>query len=181
MTRHASATAGCRTGTDQLLATRVLACFRDSNLRGVAQFVRFTAILVLFLTAAAKAYTLFQGDTRFSLRDPVLSYLSQRQVLTLAVVFEVILVFALAVVRRPYVWCGLISWASAVFLLYRFGLYLYVGSGLEGCPCLGSVPRLLGVGARQLSTALSFIAVAWLLVSASLFLPLWWAQRKEGI
>ena len=116
--RRADLTAGCHVSTRESLATKLCACFKESCLRGLAQLVRFTAVFGLLFTAAAKTYTLTSGThLRFSLQGPVLFYLSERQVLTLAV----------------------------------------------------------------LSAGLSVVTVAWLVVSALLFMPLWEARRKEGM
>ena len=105
-------------------------------------FLRF-AILSIGGTALAKAITRLVGNKLLLLGDPLFPFLSNWQMLVLAVGFEVSVVCVLIRPLRDTDKLRSILWLCSVFFAYRLGL---VWIGFHGyCRCLGSMSDWLHI------------------------------------
>jgi hypothetical protein len=122
-------------------------------------FVRI-ALGILVITAILKLVSVASEARVLGASDPLLDFLTTRQVLLLAAVFELAVVAAIFVNRNMLTRCGLLLWISAVFVAYRVGL---AAVGFEGyCPCLGALNYGLPMspaGADRLALGLLFFLV----------------------
>ena len=99
-------------------------------------FVRI-AMGALIATALLKLVSVGSEARGLGASDPLFDFLSTRQVLLLAAMFELAVAAALFMNRNLVTRCGLLLWISAVFVAYRVGL---AAVGFEGhCPCLGTL------------------------------------------
>ncbi|MCL4180012.1 MAG: hypothetical protein KJ072_19975 [Verrucomicrobia bacterium] len=99
-------------------------------------FVRI-AMGVLVITAILKLISVASEARGLGASDPLFDFLTTRQVLLLAAMFELGTVVAMVVNRNVLTRCGLLLWISAVFVAYRVGL---AAVGFDGhCPCLGAL------------------------------------------
>ncbi|MCL4180008.1 MAG: hypothetical protein KJ072_19955 [Verrucomicrobia bacterium] len=99
-------------------------------------FVRI-AMGVLVITAILKLFSVASEARGLGISDPLFDFLTTRQVLLLAAMFELTVAAALFMNRNLLTRCGLLLWISAVFVAYRVGL---AAVGFDGhCPCLGAL------------------------------------------
>jgi hypothetical protein len=99
-------------------------------------FVRI-AMGALIATALLKLVSLGSEARVLGAADPLLDFLTTRQVMLLTAIFEFGTVAAVFVNRNILTRCGLLLWISTVFVAYRVGL---AAVGFEGyCPCLGTL------------------------------------------
>jgi hypothetical protein len=101
------------------------------------------AVLILVMTALAKALAA-SGEARVLARpDPLLGMLSNRQIMLIAVVLELLVIGLIMREMDRLRQVALIAWIGTVFLAYRLGLWWI---GHEGaCPCLGNVTYSIGL------------------------------------
>jgi hypothetical protein len=102
-----------------------------------------TAVLVLALTAVTKGIGA-AGEARILAQpDPLLGMLTNRQVLLLAAVLELLVIGLVVGERHRVRKAAILAWISSVFLAYRVGLQQigYHGS----CGCLGNITDTLGI------------------------------------
>jgi hypothetical protein len=110
---------------------------RTDPMRVVRQRFLRIALGVLIATALLKLVSVASEARGLGISDPLFNFLTTRQVLLLAAVFELGTVAAVFVNRNILTRCGLLLWISAVFVAYRVGL---AAVGFEGyCPCLGKL------------------------------------------
>jgi hypothetical protein len=99
--------------------------------------------LILACTALAKGIATTGNVQILSQSDPLLALLTNRQVLWLAIVLEVMVIGLIVREREIVRKAAFIAWIGTVFLAYRVGLWSigYKGS----CGCLGNVTDTLGI------------------------------------
>jgi len=97
-------------------------------------FIKSVAI-ILFITAALKILTLIDGGRKLDVADPLVFFLSNRALITLSTIIELIVVLYLTIRMKQTSQLLLILWLSCVFLVYHLGLW---ASGYQyTCYCAG--------------------------------------------
>jgi hypothetical protein len=125
------------------------------------------AMTLLIITASAKLLMVLGEARILGSADPLISFLSNRQVLFLVGALE--LWVAYMIYRSPgaLLSLSLVAWLSTLFLLYRVGLW---GTGFQGtCGCLGNLAEMLGVKPATLDLVVKTM-LAYLLVGSYFFL-----------
>jgi len=128
-----------------------------------------TAGVVLAIVGVAKIMSAFSGVRYLAQADPVLSFLSNKDLLLLAGGVEVLLAGALLL--WPHLWYaryGLFSLCTT-FAVYRVGM---VVMGVHSpCPCLGRASDWLHLKPKQVDSlsfsllaGLSFIAISSIVI-----------------
>jgi hypothetical protein len=122
-----------------------------------------SALLILALTALSKGIGA-SGDVRIlSHPDPLLSLLTNRQTMLLAVVLEVAIVGLVLREREIVRKAAFIAWISTVFLAYRIGLWST--GNTASCGCLGNVTDTLGI-APTTADLVSGAMLAYMLIGS---------------
>ncbi len=133
----------------------------------------YSAVAMLFLTAAAKLYSA-GADTKILATVDQLSRLGCRPLMISVALVEIaVAVFLLksqSSVRRSLV----LLWLSGNFTAYRLGNYLL---GIHNCPCLGNLADRLPLRRGLADTILQAILLYWLLGSLTLFWQDWGAEH----
>lgn len=113
--------------------------------------------VILITTAGLKLVSIF-SDARLLLEaDPLLSFLTNRQVILLSATTELVILglicggsFGIAVKLAASTWLG------AIFVIYRLGIW-WIGAP-EPCKCLGTLTRWI-----QVEPSTSNLIAKWLL------------------
>jgi hypothetical protein len=121
---------------------------------------------IFLLTAAIKFMSAMQEARVLGRPDPLLEFLSTRQLLALTALLE-------AGVAVVILWAGravaasekllLVLWLAMMFLLYRLGLWWIGHQG--GCNCMGNAAQWLGASAATLDSAAK-VLLAYLLLGS---------------
>ena len=110
---------------------------RDESKRFARDWFVRIAMGALIATALLKLISVGSEARVLGASDPLFDFLSTRQVLLLAAMFELAVASAIFMNRNLLTRCGLLLWISAVFVAYRIGL---AAVGFDGhCPCLGAL------------------------------------------
>jgi hypothetical protein len=125
---------------------------------------------LLLLTAIIKFMSAMQEVRVLGQPDPLLDFLSTRQLLALTALLE-------AGVAAVILWAGravaasekllLVLWLAMMFLLYRLGLWWIGHQG--GCSCMGNAAQWLGASPATLDIAAK-VLLAYLLLGSLAFL-----------
>ena len=116
---------------------------RRTTTRMIKVFV-YSVASILLLTACAKIAASFGSIGILKVYDPLLTFLTVRQ-LVLAAAF-------LEIGASVFIWLNAgsedrqlmaIAWISTVFICFRFGRFF--GGFIEPCHCLGRVPEVIGL------------------------------------
>jgi hypothetical protein len=132
---------------------------------GEALFRR-SAIIVLFITAAAKLLSATGQAALLEFPDPLIG-LTNRHVLLLVGSVELAVAAGLISALGPRNKYLLLAWLSANFLLYRVGFHS-VSPG-KPCPCLGTLTESLPLSQGTVDVLL-WSAVIYLLLGSVLIL-----------
>lgn len=111
--------------------------------RGFHGFYFLSAIVILSLTAAAKLWGASLHTPILAHRDSLL-YLDTRHVLWFSAGYEIIVCIILACSSNVSTKAWVLAITGAQFLAYRL-FKASLGDSLP-CPCLGTVPKSLGLG-----------------------------------
>jgi hypothetical protein len=102
-----------------------------------------SAAFLLTITALAKGLLILQPEAFLAQPDPLLSWLSARQITTLAALLELGVVLLIIGQRDVVIGAALLAWLGLIAVLYRIGLWWV---GFEGsCRCLGNIGDVLGI------------------------------------
>jgi protein O-mannosyl-transferase len=122
---------------------------------------------IFLLTAAIKFMSAMQEVRVLGRPDPLLEFLTTRQLLALTALLE-------AGVAAVILWAGravaasekllLVFWLSTIFLLYRLGLWWIGHQG--GCNCMGNAAQWLGTSPEKLNS-IATVLLAYLVVGSS--------------
>lgn len=116
-------------------------------------FLKFAG-LVLLATALAKIVMVLGGSRVLAEPDPLLTWFTNRQMLFLAALLELMVVWTICKFDLVPALAST-AWIASVFLAYRFLLW---SSGFKGfCRCLGSITEALGVGPEAADRLAAFI------------------------
>ncbi|MDA1278111.1 MAG: hypothetical protein O2960_29295 [Verrucomicrobia bacterium] len=142
-------------------------------------FLRVAAIL-LFLTAALKAVSLSSEARILTQADPLFSFLTNRQLMAVAVGVELSVAFAVFSRRLDHLTkMAAVAWLATTFFAYRAGLWMigYHGS----CSCLGNAAAWLHVSPGIVDWAMR-ILLGFLLVGSYglLAMEFKWPRRSAG-
>jgi predicted membrane chloride channel (bestrophin family) len=103
----------------------------------------------------AKLYSAFGGVRLLEKPDPLLWFLTVREVIIIAAVLEFAVVYVLLWNKSIILGLASVAWLSALFLLYRGGLSMI---GYQGpCPCLGNVTDILHLDPEFANTVLKLM------------------------
>jgi hypothetical protein len=125
-------------------------------------FLKFYLIsiqIVLLVTAALKLYTASLSDIKLAQSDGLLWMFSTRQVLMLAGLVEIGVVFLLTKWRMQNRSLELILWLGTIFLIYRLFRWMAGGFNSYQCNCLGGF--LL-----RAENKISLGILAWMLIGS---------------
>lgn len=135
--------------------------------RSYCMFVR-SVELILLLTACLKYIAVSSESLSLSQPDPVLPFLSQRQIALMAAVLETGVAFVLLSRRCLGHEIKLILWLVSVFILYRAAAYT---AGWRGpCLCLGPSGGAMFVFSSWTGDWLAKLALLWMLAGSLLLL-----------
>jgi hypothetical protein len=137
----------------------------------LARLLLMSAGWIFLLTAGIKFMSAMQEVRVLGRPDPLLEFLSTRQLLALTALLE-------AGVAAVILWAGravavsekllLVLWLSTMFLLYRLGLWWIGYQG--GCNCMGDAAHWLGTSPEHLDTAAKVLLLYLLMMSSVLLL-----------
>lgn len=116
-----------------------------SSTRIIEYYLRIVA-LVLASTALAKVVSISLTAPLLDRPDDLVGFLTLRQVLLVAALLEIGVIRFLLEKRSAGDRLLAVAWLSTIFAAYRLGLRVVGHTGY--CACLGSLPKLLGVGER---------------------------------
>jgi hypothetical protein len=102
-----------------------------------------STLMILALTAMAKGIAASGNACILSNADPVLDMFTNRQVMLLAAVLELVVIGVVVWQRDLVRKAAFIAWIGRVFLAYRVGLWSIGNKG--SCGCLGNVTVTLGI------------------------------------
>lgn len=124
--------------------------------------------IILACTAILKLVSASMEIDIHGQSSPLFEFLTNRQLLLIAAVLELIVCFAM--IRKAAMSCveklGIIAWIASIFHFYRIGLYLI---GFKGqCSCLGNAAHWLGTTPDKLDIYAGWILAYLLLGSISL-------------
>lgn len=132
--------------------------------------------VLLILTIVGKLSLLLGEHGLLGVKDPLLPFLTMRQMLFVAVVAEVLVMAALCAGKTEMNTELAVAWLATVFLAYRTGLLVM---GYKGpCACMGNLASGLGLTPGHLD-GLAKIGLAYMLTVAysALFLRI----KTKGI
>jgi hypothetical protein len=112
---------------------KIMTKIEDAYLKSVA--------ILLFLAGAAKLISASQKLAVLTMPDPLIGFLSVRQIDNIVGVLEVVLAGYIFTPRKVLFQLGLVAWLSVLFIIYRIGLTLVGFRGM--CPCLGNASSWL--------------------------------------
>ncbi|HRZ54552.1 MAG TPA: hypothetical protein P5525_03725 [Candidatus Paceibacterota bacterium] len=133
-----------------------------SSTRIIEYYLRIVA-LVLASTALAKVVSISLTAPLLDRPDDLVGFLTLRQVLLVAALLEIGVIRFLVEKRSAGDRLLAVAWLSTIFAAYRSGLRVVGHTGY--CACLGSLPKLLGVGERY-SDAVMFGILAFLIAGS---------------
>ena len=101
------------------------------------------------------------GDARMlNEPDPVFS-ISNRKLMVLAAVIELMVAVVCFFGKRPAIKSGSLMWLASIFFAYRIGLY-FLDNG-KHCPCLGNLTDALHIRPETADIALKGILLYFLI------------------
>ncbi len=124
--------------------------------------------LVLLCSASLKMISALKQNSFVISHDPLLSFLSKRELWLLVAVIECATLLVLAKARSMATKLIAIGWLSGTFATYRFSLWL-IGYG-GPCACFGELPDWIGVGQHFGNMVSLVILLTTLTGSCALFL-----------
>jgi len=96
-----------------------------------------SVVLVLAATALVKFLTVLGEQKMLALADPLFPALTNRHVLSVAVVLELVVVAAVIKIKLPEHKLLVVAWFASLLFMYRWGIW---SSGIaKPCPCMGSL------------------------------------------
>jgi hypothetical protein len=104
----------------------------------------YTVIAILSVTVVFKILGACGEEKILSANEPLLSFLSVRQLLVFSAIAEVATICGLCLLKQQTSRFLLILWLSGSFLTYRSGKWLAKISA--PCPCLGTVNSWCSIG-----------------------------------
>lgn len=129
----------------------------------------YSAVVILFVTAAAKIFSATGTVQALSYPDPLLP-LPHRQVFYMVGGIELIIsAFLLMKNEGQRIKLTLIAWLATNFLIYRAGLWWSSAPNL--CDCLGNLNEKLPISPRTINFVMLAVLV-WLLLGSYLLLIL---------
>jgi hypothetical protein len=133
--------------------------------------------LILAVTALGKLAGVFTDVPALSEPEPLLTFVTNRQIILLAAILE-LAILACLFSKRLHLTIKLLSvaWISTVFLAYRLSLW---SIGYHGtCGCLGHITEALGISADRVD--LSMKLLLFYLVIGSYFLCALLRESRTG-
>jgi hypothetical protein len=136
-------------------------------LRALSAAFLYVSMLVLIITALLKLISIAGHASVLEQPDPLLPFLSNRQLLAIVAIMEIGVASFLAFSRSDSWRKTLaVAWLMTLFLVYRTGHWVL---GVPGsCSCLGNAADWLGVPARTLDRITAGVLVLLLAGSYSL-------------
>ncbi|MCX8156765.1 MAG: hypothetical protein N3J91_10010 [Verrucomicrobiae bacterium] len=146
---------------------------RSINIRSESLF-HTSAATILCLTAVCKLISV-TGEARvMALADPIIRFVSLRQLLLWTALLELGVAWYLFNGRNIRARNYLLLWLCGLFIAYRVGLWLMQ---YKGCSCLGTVTQWLPVSAGTVDLVMKLI-LAYLGIGSAVFI--WKSLGKDG-
>jgi hypothetical protein len=98
-------------------------------------FIKSVAVIIL-ITATLKILTLIDGERKLDVADPLFFFFSNRELITLSIVVELVVVCFLFARLDHIKKLFIIFWLSGIFFLYHLGLW--VSDYKYTCYCAGT-------------------------------------------
>lgn len=139
---------------------------RCLSLARLARLFPLIAALVLLLTSVSKLATVFfVNSATVDKEDAVLYFLTTRQVLSLAALFELVGVTVLMSTRLPQITkLACMACMASGFLAYRV-IHYYVTDGMP-CGCLGQLHVIVPLVTPHIASRVSLILLGFLYFSS---------------
>jgi hypothetical protein len=128
-----------------------------------------TAFFILLGTGCAKLVAVLGEHPLLTYQDPLFSFLTRRQVLFFAAVFEVGVGCSIVCLKSRLAKLALTAWVSIVLALYRLGLWWIDYSG--PCPCLGTLTASLKIS-PDTADAIMKLSLMYLLTASNVLIVL---------
>ena len=135
-------------------------------------FLRSVAVILL-LTAAAKAVSVFGTQSILEKADPIFWVLKNRELLTVVATLEAVVAVLLLSKASLSIKRGSLIWLCINFLLYRMGLW--ITDAPVACKCLGDLADRIGLSDSQASWIM--LGTLGYMLGGSLFF--FWRSRSE--
>jgi hypothetical protein len=136
-----------------------------------------SAALLLFLTAAAKLYSVTGHAKILAVSDDFL-HVNNRLLMTVMGVIE-------AAIAAYLLWGGALLmraralfWLSGNFIIYRLETYTL---GIKYCPCLGTLGQKLPLSQPHLEMVLTALVLYWFLGSSYILFRAWDGREKARL
>lgn len=143
-------------------------------MRGTQLFI-FSSAAILGITSFAKLWSAF-GEARILSRHDPLLLVTNRELLIITGVIEILTVGALLFAKRERIKLMSLAWLASYFALYRLAVwYLRLP---DPCPCLGRITEMLPFRPSTIDLALKTI-VAYLLIGSIFLLVLDWRKDRR--
>jgi hypothetical protein len=140
-----------------------------------ARFLLLTCVFVLLVTGFAKLATVFGHWLVLQDSNPVLPFLTNRNVIATASVTEIVVALYLLGSRNLLVASSVLFSLACAFLLYRIAL-IKAGNAYP-CFCLGFSSNLLPMAAEQQDLALKALLAYIICVGSGLMCYAFFASR----
>ena len=131
--------------------------------------------VILAITALAKLISAYGAAQILDTPDPLIP-ISYRQLLWAGVALESIILAILVLGTRIRTKLGAIAWLSAVFAVYRGGVWLTATSAF--CPCLGTITGALRLSPK--TADMIMLGILCYMLAGSLLLLLGSAEREKS-
>jgi hypothetical protein len=146
---------------------------KEFDLNKIERTFRWSAVLILLLTSAAKLASSNGEAPILDLPDPLFG-LTNRTLLVAVSIVELSVAVALLSRADPRRKQLLLLWLSSSFLTYRLSYY-WINPG-KPCPCLGTLSEKLPLSTAALNALLLAVVIYLLVGSAS---ALFWLLRTQ--
>jgi hypothetical protein len=122
-----------------------------------------SAAVLLLLVCLIKLFSLFQDGIAWWKTDEIFAFLTQRELMIVAILLEAFVVGILMCAESTILKAWSVATLSSLFLSYRVSHFVFGGS--TSCRCLGSLGQWLGI--PEASMTLLSLAVLLFLISGS--------------
>lgn len=138
----------------------------------------YSAALLLIAVAVLKLFEVWHMPLG-SLTDPVLPFLTKREFLLLASIFDAFLAYRLWIARDDGETGWLLVYFASCGTIYHFALYTV---GAAGCGCFGAAGRWFGLSSQASSTAAAVLLIIfWCIGSLLIALSVQRNASNRGI
>jgi hypothetical protein len=135
-----------------------------------------TVAVLLLLTGMAKLISAIQKVAALGLSDPLIRFLSFKQISIVAGIVEIAVALYIFKSSNVIRQLEMVAWLSLLFIAYHVGLYLIQFHGV--CPCLGNANSWLKLSDNSINN-LTLGLLAYFSIGSILMLGIGWFQIQR--